>query len=48
MQEQQRREFFRIGTNKFVNETELFKTAGFDQIFDKNYEFVYIPTYGSW
>lgn len=42
------RERLRIGTPTFVNETELRKTAGFDVLFDKYYEFVYIPDFTPW
>jgi hypothetical protein len=43
-----RRELIRIGTEFPVNESELYKTAGFDVLFHRNYEFVYTDDYGSW
>jgi hypothetical protein len=41
-------ELIRIGSDVFVNKSELYKTGGFDALFNHNYEFVYVPDFGSW
>jgi hypothetical protein len=39
---------FRIGSPVFVNESHLHKSAGFDALFDRYHEFVYIPDFFPW
>jgi hypothetical protein len=42
------RELLRIGSPVFVNESILLKTMGFDALFHKYHEFVYIPDSEPW
>ena len=39
---------FRLASNELANKTQLYKTAGFDMIFAKNYEFVYVKDFAPW
>lgn len=39
------RELFRIGSLSPANESILDQLSGFDAIFNRNYEFVYIPDF---
>ncbi len=42
------RETFCIGSPLLANESKLVRTTGFDAIFNKNYEFVYISDFDPW
>lgn len=43
-----KRDVLRIGTDTFVNVSELQTSAGFDALFNQNYEFVYVPEFYPW
>ena len=39
------KELIRIGTDSFVNESELYKAYAFDLLFGGFHEFVYLPDF---
>lgn len=43
-----KREVLRLGSPLFVNESKLLPSAGFDALFDRYHEFVYISDYNPW